>query len=40
VGELNARLLADRDSIVLPLGRHVQELDAAYREVIAAAASN
>jgi len=37
VAELNAKLLADRDSIVKPLARHAEEMDAVYREAIEAA---
>ena len=36
VAELNDRLLANRDSIVKPLARHAEEMDAVYREAIAA----
>jgi glycosyltransferase involved in cell wall biosynthesis len=34
VAELNAKLLADHGSIVKPLARHVEEMDALYREAI------
>jgi glycosyltransferase involved in cell wall biosynthesis len=37
VAELNAKLLADRGSIVKPLARHADEMDALYREAIEAA---
>jgi glycosyltransferase involved in cell wall biosynthesis len=37
VAELNAKLLADRDSIVKPLARHAEEMDVVYREAIEAA---
>jgi glycosyltransferase involved in cell wall biosynthesis len=37
VAELNAKLRADRDSIVKPLARHAEEMDVVYREAIEAA---
>src|SRR5258707_7179731 len=37
VAELNARLLADPGSIVKPFARHAEEMDAVYRQAIAAA---
>jgi glycosyltransferase involved in cell wall biosynthesis len=36
VADLNARLLADRGSIVKPFARHAEEMDALYREAIEA----
>ena len=36
VVELNAKLLANRDAIVKPMARHADEMDAVYREAIAA----
>jgi glycosyltransferase involved in cell wall biosynthesis len=36
VAELNAHLLASRGSIVKPLARHAEEMDAVYRETIEA----
>lgn len=36
VDDLNAKLLASRGSIVKPLARHAEEMDAVYREVIEA----
>jgi glycosyltransferase involved in cell wall biosynthesis len=38
VAELNAKLLATRGSIVKPFARHAEEMDAIYREAIAARA--
>jgi hypothetical protein len=32
--ELNARLRADRDSIVMPQSKHASEMDAIYRELL------
>lgn len=39
VRELNARLLASRETIVKPLSRHAEEMEAVYRETIAARAA-
>jgi glycosyltransferase involved in cell wall biosynthesis len=36
VSELNAKLRATRDSIVKPMARHADEMDAVYAEAIAA----
>ena len=36
IAELNANLLANRGSIVKPFARHVDEMDAVYREAIQA----
>ena len=35
VVELNEKLIASRDSVIKPMGRHADEMDALYREVIA-----
>jgi hypothetical protein len=35
VAQLNARILAARDTIIKPMGRHGDELDAVYRELSA-----
>jgi glycosyltransferase involved in cell wall biosynthesis len=35
VAELNARLLANRDAIVMPQSRHASEMDAIYHELLA-----
>ena len=36
VAELNARLIANRDSVVKPLARHADEMDALYDELVGA----
>jgi glycosyltransferase involved in cell wall biosynthesis len=36
VVELNEKLIASRDSVVKPMGRHADEMDAVYRDVVAA----
>ena len=36
IAELNAKLLANRGSIVKPFARHADEMDAVYREAIQA----
>jgi hypothetical protein len=36
VAELNAKLIASRDSIVKPIARHAEEMDAIYREAATA----
>ena len=37
VAELNERLIANRDSVVKPLTRHADEIDALYDELVGAA---
>jgi hypothetical protein len=33
VADLNARVVAERDTLIKPVGRHADEMDAVYREL-------